>query len=72
MKLHRFFKSYCLSLTLLGAVGTIIATLHRDYLIAIAILIYIFIAHVCYDYHKNKINHYENEEDNSEDSSQMG
>lgn len=41
MKLHRFFKSYCLSLTLLGAVGTIIATLHRDYLIAIAILIYI-------------------------------
>lgn len=65
MKLHRFFKSYYLSLTLLGAVGTVIATLHRDYLIAIAILINTFIAHVCYDYHKNKINQYENEKEDS-------
>lgn len=72
MKLHRFFKSYYLSLTLLGAVGIVIATLHRDYLITIAILIYTFIAHVCYDYHKNQIKQSKNEEDNSENPSQMG
>lgn len=69
MKLHRFLKSYCLVLALMCAVLTVIDALHRNYLMAIAMLVCTFANHLCYDYHKYKINQHEKEE--SENFSQM-
>nr|DAU91906.1 MAG TPA: hypothetical protein [Caudoviricetes sp.] len=72
MKLHRFLKSYCLVLALMCAVLTVIDALHRNYLMAIAMLVCTFANHLCYDYHKNKIDQYENEKEDSENPSQTG
>ena len=69
MKLHHFLKSYCLVLALMCAVLTVIDALHRNYLMATAMLVCTFANHLCYDYHKYKIN--QNEKEESENSSQM-
>lgn len=72
MKLHRFLKSYCLALALICGVLTIIDALHRNYLMAIGMVVCTFANHVCYDYHKYKINQYENEKEDGENPSQTG
>lgn len=61
MKLHHFLKNYCLIVALIGAALTIIDALHRNYLMAIGMVVCTFANHVSYEYHKNKINQYENE-----------
>lgn len=61
MKLHHFLKNYYLTVALICAALTIIDTFYRNYLMAIALVICTFANHVCYEYHKNKINQYENE-----------
>lgn len=72
MKLHHFLKNYCLALAFACAVFTIIDALHRNYLMAIAMVVCTFANHVCYDYHKYKINQYENKKEDSENPSQTG
>lgn len=72
MKLHHFLKNYCLIVALMCAALTIIYALHRNYLMAIALVICTFANHVCYEYHKNKINQYKNEKEDSENPSQTG
>lgn len=72
MKLHHFLKNYYLTVALICAALTIIDTFHRNYLMAIALVICTFSSHVCYEYHKNKINQYENEKEDSENPSQTG
>lgn len=59
-------------LALMCAVLTVIDALHRNYLMAIAMLVCTFANHLCYDYHKNKIDQYENKKEDSENPSQMG
>jgi hypothetical protein len=59
-------------LALMCAVLTVIDALHRNYLMAIAMLVCTFANHLCYDYHKNKIDQYENEKEDSENPSQTG
>lgn len=39
---------------------------------AIAMVVCTFANHLCYNYHKNKIDQYENEKEDSENPSQMG
>lgn len=72
MKLHHFLKNYCLIVALMGAALTIIDTLHHNYLMAIGMVVCTFANHVCYAYHKHKINQYENEKEDSENPSQTG
>ncbi len=53
----------------MGAALTIIDTLHHNYLMAIGMVVCTFANHVCYAYHKHKINQYENEKEDSENPS---
>lgn len=72
MKYHIFMKYYSLVFALLGAGLTINDILRHNYGWAIFFVVCTFMDHVAYDYHKNKIEQYRHEKDNSEDSSQMG